>query len=146
MRVVLDANIIVSAAYTFENPQSTLRDILRAGFRGRYVLLTSDHISEEVRRALSRPFFAERVHRERIEYILNELVTHAERVEIRNEVSGVASHWQDDRVLETAISGDADYLVTGDKELLALEHPYAFWIVHPNDVLEILTAETTPGA
>ena len=32
------------------------------------------------------------------------------------EVSGVASHWQDDLILAAAVSGNADYLVTGDAE------------------------------
>ena len=35
-------------------------------------------------------------------------------------VSGVASHPEDDLVLATAISGAAEYLVTGDRQLLAL--------------------------
>jgi predicted nucleic acid-binding protein len=37
-------------------------------------------------------------------------------VEITVEIQKVARHWQDDLVLSAAVSGNADYLVTGDAE------------------------------
>ncbi len=37
-------------------------------------------------------------------------------VDVTHEVHGIASHWQDDLVLAAAVSGEADYLVTRDKE------------------------------
>jgi len=41
-------------------------------------------------------------------------------VPIAGTLSGVARHHHDDPVLETAVAGEADYLVTGDHELRSL--------------------------
>jgi predicted nucleic acid-binding protein len=56
-------------------------------------------------------------------------------------VRGVATHWQDDRVIATALAGSADYLVTGDKELLRLKSYRTVRIVSPLEFLEILRVE-----
>lgn len=138
IRAVLDANVIVSAAYTFEQPMSDLANALRAGIRGRYMVVTSDHIMSEVRLALAKPFFVDRLSPEFIGELLDDLKQAAKNVSIEVHVHGVATHWQDDLVLATALSGQADYLVTGDRELLALRHPYSFDIIHPNQFLPIL--------
>jgi predicted nucleic acid-binding protein len=41
--------------------------------------------------------------------------THLIRITAR--VAGIASHAEDDLVIATAVSGDAEYLITGDKRL-----------------------------
>jgi len=43
----------------------------------------------------------------------------------------------DDRILECAVSSGADYVVTGDKDLLRLEHYDAIQIVSVADFLDI---------
>jgi uncharacterized protein len=101
-------------------------------------LITSDHIMSEVQLALSKPFFVDRLAPELVQSIREGLDQAAELTEIVHLVRGVAAHWQDDLVLATALSGQADFLVTGDSELLDLEHPYPFEIIHPNDFLAIL--------
>lgn len=138
MRVVLDANIIVSAANGFHPPISPLAELFYAGLRGQYVLITSAYIVEEVRFALSKPFFVAHLAPDVGEQILDDLDRRAMKVQIEDVVEGVATHWQDDLVLSTALSGDADFLVTGDRELLDLVHPYPFRIIHPDDFLRYL--------
>jgi len=142
MKVVLDANVIVSAAYTFEIPGSIIAQVLRMGIRSRYSLLTSAHIMHEVEMALAKPFFAERLAPGAIDVILDGLRDNAIKVELTQQVQGVATHWQDDLVLATALSGKAEYLVTGDRELLDLDHPYDFVIIHPNAFLAVLDGDT----
>jgi putative PIN family toxin of toxin-antitoxin system len=145
VRAVLDANVIVSAAYTFQRPSSQLAHILRSGIRGRYVLVTSDAILDEVRSAMAKQFFTSRVTTTLMNQILDDLERKVEKVDITGRVQGVATHWQDDRVLETALEGQADYLVTGDRELLALKHPFGFQIIHPNAFLAILEGDEANG-
>jgi uncharacterized protein len=53
-------------------------------------------------------------------------------------VSGVASHPEDDLILATAASGAADYLVTGDRQLLALGTFYEVRIVSARQFLDTL--------
>jgi predicted nucleic acid-binding protein len=53
-------------------------------------------------------------------------------------VSGVATHPEDDLVLATAVSAEADYLVTGDRHLLSLGQYQGVRIVTPRDFAAIL--------
>lgn len=53
-------------------------------------------------------------------------------------VEGVASHAEDDLVLSTAASANADYLMTGDAGLLAIRWYGSTQIVSPRDFLDIL--------
>ena len=63
-------------------------------------------------------------------------------VPVTAQVQGVATHPEDDLILATAISGNADYLVTGDRQLLALGSYGGVRIVTPRDFLAILDAES----
>ena len=58
-------------------------------------------------------------------------------VVITVEVSGVATHPEDDLVLAAAVSAGADYLVTGDKQLLKLGRYQGATILSPRDFAEV---------
>lgn len=53
-------------------------------------------------------------------------------------VQGVATHPEDDVVLATAVSARVDYLVTGDKGLLQLEHDQDIVMLTPRAFLNVL--------
>lgn len=55
-------------------------------------------------------------------------------------VAGVATHPEDDLVLATAISGSADYLVTGDRQLRQLGSFQGVVIVSPRTFLDLLAS------
>ena len=71
---------------------------------------------DELGRTLDLPWFLARIDRSTRDLTVGELLGFAEMIEITVAVSGVASHPADDLVLAAAVSGDADYLVTGDAE------------------------------
>jgi putative PIN family toxin of toxin-antitoxin system len=50
----------------------------------------------------------------------------------------------DNRVLEAAVEGDADYIVTGDRDLLELGAFEGVSIVTPRDFVAILAREANP--
>ena len=54
-------------------------------------------------------------------------------------------HPEDDLVLATAVSGDADFLVTGDKQLLALGTYQSVSIVSPRDFIGVLDRQKLGG-
>jgi uncharacterized protein len=64
-------------------------------------------------------------------------------VPITVNVQGVASHPEDDVILATAVSARADYLVTGDRQLLALGEYQGVQMVTPRDFLAILSLQTS---
>lgn len=57
---------------------------------------------------------------------------------ITHSVSGVASHPEDDRVLEAARSADADYLVTGEGPFQKVESYGGVAIISPRTFRDIL--------
>lgn len=57
------------------------------------------------------------------------------------EVHGVAAHPEDDLVLATALSGQADYLVTGDLKLQRLGTHQGVQILSPRAFLDVLERE-----
>lgn len=58
-------------------------------------------------------------------------------------VRGVATDLEDDLVIATAVAGAAEYLVTGDNGLLAVESFQDVSIVSPREFLELLDLSST---
>jgi predicted nucleic acid-binding protein len=61
---------------------------------------------------------------------------------ITASVHGIATHPEDDMILATAVSGHADYLVTGDSKLERLGKYKSVTILSPRRFLETLVQET----
>jgi len=62
-------------------------------------------------------------------------------VEPASGILGVAADTEDDLVLATAISGSAEYLVTGDKPHQALQNYQSVAIISPRAFLDVLNEE-----
>ncbi|MEN9568250.1 MAG: hypothetical protein RLZZ69_3446 [Cyanobacteriota bacterium] len=127
MRYVFDTNAIVSALL-FENskPAQSLRYVLANG----QVLLSLD-LLEELNEVLGREKFDRYVTSEEREEFLETLVERSVLVEITENVQECRDP-KDDKVLELALNGEAQYIISGDKDLLVL-HPF-------HDVL-VITAD-----
>jgi len=83
------------------------------------VLLVSAPIVLEYQRVLAYPKFdltAEEIRA----LIENELLPYAEVVEVKKSDRYVPEDPSDDKFIDCALAGKADYLVTGDRHLLAL--------------------------
>lgn len=129
LKVVLDSNILISALIFGGKPS----EVLTAGFGDRYYLVTSSFISEEVVRGLVK-----------LGHTLIEAETLVEAYEsaaklatIKN-ITPLSRDPKDDPILATAQHGSADYIVTGDKDLLVLEHYGKCKILKPADFLMLL--------
>lgn len=118
MRYVFDTNVIVSALL-FENgkPAQSLRYALANG----EVLLSLD-LLEELNEVLGRERFNRYLTSEEREEFLEALVERAVLVEITENVQECRDP-KDDKVLELAMNGEAQYIISGDRDLLVL-HPF----------------------
>ncbi len=56
-------------------------------------------------------------------------------------VSGVGEDEEDDLVLATAVAGNADFLVTGDKHMQGLSRHQNVRILTPRQFLDVLESE-----
>ena len=117
IRAVLDTNVLASGLVR-SNPSAATVQILDLWRSGTYTLLFSAHILAELERTLHSLYFSSRLTSTQIANVLALIIEQGRLVEVTYPVTGVATHPEDDIVLATAVSGDADYLVTGDRQLL----------------------------
>jgi len=117
MRVLLDTNVLavgmVEHALGLNSPSALIWQQLQLE---EFTLLISAHLLQELEHAWSTTWFRNRLPPDKMDRLRTLLLSRAMMVEITQEVRGIASHWQDDLVLAAAVSGNADYLVTRDKE------------------------------
>ena len=66
----------------------------------------------------------------------------AESVEVTERVRACRDP-KDDKILELAVNGNADYIVTGDDDLLAMNPFRDIEIVRPAEFLTVVGSETT---
>src|SRR5579884_4196745 len=108
-----DTNTLASG-FLNGRSSSPRREIVRGGLTGRFRLVVSEPILDELARAFRKPYFAQRFTERQRAANLTQLRAHALITTPTVDVSGVATHPEDDIVLATAISGGAQCLVTGD--------------------------------
>ncbi len=132
MRVVLDTNVLVSElAY----PGSLPGRILSAWRRGGLDVALSRYILDEMVRVLPRLKRISLTPSE-IRDLADSFMFLAEMVEPINDVDETLRDDSDQMVLGTLRASQADYLITGDKDLLALGERYpivtpaVFWERH----------------
>jgi uncharacterized protein len=113
MRVVFDTNIFISALVI---PGSLAEKAILKIIEGGDILVTSKDIINEVLSVLSSKFSRDKEGLSHVAVMLSEL---AEFVKPIKKIS-IFKDDPDNRILECAIHGKADVLVTGDKEMLQL--------------------------
>ena len=142
IRATIDTSSLAPSIRRVSQPQSALAPILRAWHGGQYELVISEHILVELGRVLSTPYFSRFLSPDDREAAIATLRIDATVVEVTADVQGVATHPEDDLVLTTAVSGQVDYLVTLDRQLLRLGVYEGVRIVSTREFLAILQEET----
>ena len=136
-RVVLDTNVLLSGiAY----PESIPGKILAAWRNGAVEMLLSAYILEELRRVLPRLAHRHGLSAAEIDDLVDALSIQAEIIEPQPAEEPRLRDAADERVLDTLLTAlnasNADYLITGDKDLLAVAGRYPiltpaqFWSLH----------------
>jgi uncharacterized protein len=114
MRVVVDTNVLVSAALKRNStPATAVLIVEREG-----VLLKSLATERQLVDVLARPYFVPLIGGETRSWLCK-LMSAAELVPINERIS-VCRDPTDDKFLELAVNGRADVVVSGDADLLAL--------------------------
>ena len=114
LRVVLDTNIYIAA---FGHPKGRNATLWAAALAGRYRLLISPAIVREVARVLRTDLQWQEEH---IQARIRVVAQVAELVSPRAALQVVTADPTDDRILECAVDGKADLIVSNDHHLLNL--------------------------
>ena len=136
-RVVLDTNVLISAALRPEGPPRAVVDVVR-GENG--VLLFFDETFNELRSRLQLPKLADYVDRKDRAVYLAQLEAVSEWVSIAGAKLGCRDP-DDDKLLETALMGEADCLITGDWDLLEMSSFHDIPILTSRGFLDLQTRQ-----
>ena len=141
IRAVLDTNVLVSGFASVAQTTSTPAELIRRWRFRRYSLIVSEPILYELEHTLRNEYFQQRLTPRDVDDALKLLGSEAIHIHLGLTVARVASHPEDDLILATAVSGDVDYLVTGDRALQALGSYQGVQIVSPRHFLGVLDGQ-----
>jgi len=139
MKLVLDTNIFISAFYWGGNAQKIIDRIIT----GLDELYVSDKILEEIFEVMTRPKF--KTDQETIDKYIKTIEKDCKKVFTEGRIKGICRDKDDDDKLECGIICNADYIITGDDDLLVLENYKSIKIITPGDYLAIIQEGETHG-
>lgn len=137
IRVVIDANQFVSALL---KPESNPADVLHLVREEKIQLVISSDIVNEIRAVLLYPRIMKRHRRtsEQIELFLKKLLKTAVVTHSMARLDVVKDDPSDNKYLECAVEGRADYIISGDSHLTDLRSFRGITIVTPAQFLKAL--------
>lgn len=128
-RVVLDTNVLLSALVFGGRP----RQVVELLARDLIDVVISEEILTEMRRHVANKFPAFTDDLVKFEMLLEQ---DSELVKLGGITITVCRDADDNRILETAVLGSCEYIVSGDKDLLVLERYKSIQILKPAEFLE----------
>ena len=129
MRLVLDTNVIISALLFDGQPEK----LLLSTMGGAHQLALSPYIISETNRILEEKFKVSPKNLTNLTNLLGE-----SEILYFEPFLDILADKPDNRVLETAVKGDVNYLVTGDKQLLDLREYKLIKIIKVTECLKLL--------
>lgn len=135
IRAVLDTNTVVSGVGWGGPPGA----VLDAALAGRFEIVTSPALLDELRRVLAYP---------KLQPVIGDadelikLLAIAAIVVSPTEMVTISRDPDDDRLIEAALAARADVIVTGDQDLLTLRRVGHIRILTPRDFLDALEGGT----
>jgi uncharacterized protein len=136
VRAVLDPNVLVSAVISQAGPP---RQILTAWIANRFELIASPTLLEELGDVLGRPKFRRYVNPAVVTEFIDGLSEDAVIVKDPPEPLRVSPDPDDDYLIALARAAGADYIVSGDRDLLDVTDPDPP-VLTPRQFLDILDA------
>src|SRR3989339_1504674 len=115
MRVVLDTNVLVSALIKSGKP----RDLFNKLVKDKQIVL-SRAILEEFLDVIEDPKISKYTSEMDVTVFLNTLKNAARVVQVKSKFKVVKEDPDDDTIVRAAYDGKANYIISGDRHLLAL--------------------------
>ena len=134
-RVVFDTNILFSAVGWLGNPHQCIQ----TARQGKCLALTCEPILVEL---LEKLQLKRGLDAQKAAEIIDEIRAFSQIITIPGTLKSVAADPDDDAVLECAVVGQAQYLVSGDRHLLALGNYQGIQIVKAAEFLTLLQRVT----
>lgn len=115
IRVVIDTGVWIS--FLIGKILAKLKDYLK---KENFIILFSDELFNELGEVLHRPKIKKYINNEQIDEIIGIIHYKAEWIKIKDK-TGICRDKKDNFLLDLAGNGNANYLVTGDEDLIVLK-------------------------
>jgi putative PIN family toxin of toxin-antitoxin system len=130
-KVVIDTNVFVSGLSFKGKP----REVLDLIWRGDIEACISSFILKELEKTLKKDFSWDR---DQIKHTIEKIKAKTILIQPKNKVSVIKENDDDNRILECAIEGKVQYLISGDrKHLLPLKEYQGIKILSPAEFLKL---------
>lgn len=115
-------------------------ELIKAAEDNRVIILTSEEIVAEISRVLTYPKLKKTYQAEGLchEDLIETILKIGKFVKVTKKVNVVQEHPADDKFIECAVAGEADYLVSGDKHLLKIDCYQKTRILPVREFLKVL--------
>ena len=127
MKVVFDTNVFIAAALK----GSFAEDVLKMSSTNLVILVCSEEILEELHQKLDKKF---QWSREDITLFTKTIREIVQIVKVREKVNIVRRDPKDNMILESALAGKADLIVSIDQDLIKLKNFKGMGIIHPKSL------------
>ena len=136
MRIVIDTSVLVSGLI---RPQGAPGDVLRSLRDGKFAALYSNETIMEIVDVLGRNKFRQKYHIEPddISALINLIRLRGEAIVPEVTIIDCRDP-KDNKFLEVALTGGADYLVSGDSDLLSMNPCQTIPILNPAEFLAVV--------
>ena len=138
LRVVIDTNVLVSGLFGIKNSPSY--QILQAIREQKIILVTSPVILEEIGDVISRKRIVKltKMNEEEQKKFIEGIVERSDVTAGKQLSKIVGRDVNDDKFLACAHEARADYIVTGDSDILVLKEYEGIKIVKPREFVGLL--------
>ena len=134
MKIVIDTNIFISSFFWGGNPKEVFERVVN----GLDELIITDEILHEIAVVMSSSKFS--LEKSEIDDYVKIIERFSRKIKSVNKLVFSSRDPDDDKILKCAISGDVDFIITGDKDLLVIKEYETIKIMKPKDYLELLTS------
>jgi uncharacterized protein len=133
MKIIFDTNVLLSAVFS---PNSVTGKAFDKGFLMGNVICSSDTLSELIE-VFSRPKFDKYISAEKRKYFVEDFIAAAIPIITERFETAICRDPKDEKFLELAVASNADYIVSGDKDLLVLNPFRHTLILTPREFLDL---------
>ncbi len=132
MKIVIDANIIISSFFWGGNPRLVLERVIS----GMDELFITKEIIDEIESVIVRPKF--HADKEKITYFINSIEEIGNKIVPKKHIKNGSRDKKDNKYLECGITADVDYIISGDIHLLELKEYDNIKIATAKDYLDLV--------
>lgn len=132
IRIIIDTNLWIS--FLISNTFSELDALI---FEKKCILIFSDELLSEFIEVIQRPKFKSFFSEDDIESILDVIQKYANFIEVESKIK-ICRDFKDNFLLALSKDSKADFLITGDKDLLVLNRFESTTIITISDFIEKL--------